>query len=122
MIERDGMTQALAKFHAARQADPDALLFREATINSAAYELLRSSRAADALALFRLNVELYPRSANAHDSLAEAFETTGDTARALATARKALELIAGDATLTDAAKDGLRTANEQRVRRFGGAS
>jgi tetratricopeptide (TPR) repeat protein len=122
MIQRDGIAQALAKFHAARQADPDAVLFREATINSTAYEMLRSTRPADALALFRLNVELYPRSANAHDSLAEAYETTGDTAQALATARKALELLPGDATLTDAAKDGLRTVNEQRVRRVGGAS
>ena len=120
MVQRDGITQAMATFHAARQSDPDAALFREASINALAYELLRGSRAADALSLFRVNVELYPRSANAHDSLAEAYESAGDSANGLVMARKALELLPNDATLTAGAKDNLRSINEQRVRRLGG--
>ena len=121
MVQRDGMTQAMAKFHAARAADPNAALFGERSINNLAYELLRGARVADALALFRTNIELYPQSANAHDSLAEAYESAGDSARALATARKALELLPSDPTLPAAAKDNLRSINEQRVRRLGGA-
>jgi tetratricopeptide (TPR) repeat protein len=120
MVQRDGAAAALSRFHAARQSDPDAPLFREATVNALAYELLRSSRAADAVALFRTNVELYPRSANAHDSLAEALEAGGNASEALANARKTLELLPGDASLEPGAKDNLRSINEQRVRRLGG--
>lgn len=50
----------------------------EPTMNLIGYRLLQSKRVADAIAAFRANVETYPQSANAHDSLAEALETSGD--------------------------------------------
>ena len=52
--------------------------FKEREMNSAAYDLLRDKRAGDAVVLFRLNTEAYPKSSNTWDSLAEAERAAGD--------------------------------------------
>jgi dienelactone hydrolase len=121
MIGRDGVQAAMAKFHLARQADPSAPLFSEATVNALGYELLRSSRVADGVVLLQANVEMFPQSANAHDSLAEGYEMLGDKARSLAASRKTLTLLPGDSSLNPGSKANLKTINEQRVQRLGGA-
>ena len=46
----------------------------------------------EAIAVFQLNVEAYPKSANPYDSLGEAFMTAGDRARAIASYQRSLEL------------------------------
>ena len=120
MIGRDGVQAAMAKFHAARQSDPSAPLFAEATVNALAYELLRSSRVADGVVLLRTNVEMYPESANAHDSLAEGYEMLGDKAQSVAAAKKTLGLLPGDSSLNAGSKASLKTINEQRIQRLGG--
>jgi len=102
----------------ARRADPEALLFREATINNLGYQLLRSGRPTDAVELFKVNVELYPRSANVYDSLSEAYEVTADSARAVEFARKTIEAVAADPTLNESARENFRRAANDRIRRL----
>jgi tetratricopeptide (TPR) repeat protein len=92
MIRGSGIQRALEQFHSARRADPDAPLFREATINGLGYQLLRGARPVDAIELFRVNVELFPQSANVYDSLAEAYMAHGDRDLAIANYKKSLEL------------------------------
>jgi len=67
-------------------------LSTESEINSLGYSLLREQRTADALTVLRLNVESYPASANAHDSLAEALLAQGKRDEAISHYEKALEL------------------------------
>jgi dienelactone hydrolase len=117
-IRRDGMQRALEQFHSARRADPDATLFREATINGLGYQLLRGARPVDAIELFRTNIELYPRSANVYDSLSEAYEVIGDSARAVEFARKTMEAVAGDTTLNDGGRENFRRMANERIRRL----
>ncbi|HWM88841.1 MAG TPA: alpha/beta hydrolase-fold protein [Kofleriaceae bacterium] len=50
----------------------------ERSLNSLGYRMLGAGRVDDAIAAFRRGVELYPESANIHDSLGEAFERKGD--------------------------------------------
>jgi hypothetical protein len=69
-----GVAGARARMTAARAADPGVRLAPEATLNALGYELLGTGRPADAIAVFRINVELYPDSANVYDSLGEALE------------------------------------------------
>ena len=45
-----------------------------------------------AIAVFRLNAAAYPRSANAYDSLGEAYKTKGDREAAIQSYEKALAL------------------------------
>lgn len=56
----------------------------ERTINTAGYSILSNLGAGAAIPVFALNVRLFPASRNALDSLAEAYEASGDVARAKA--------------------------------------
>ena len=51
-----------------------------------------AGKTADALKLFKANVDLYPADANAYDSLGEGQVTAGLTSEAIASYRKALEM------------------------------
>jgi tetratricopeptide (TPR) repeat protein len=45
-----------------------------------------------AIEIFQLNTELYPESANAYDSLGEAYMKNGDTEKAIKNYEKSIEL------------------------------
>ncbi len=64
---------------------PDSPLTSEETVNQLGYDLLAARRAELAIEAFRVNTELYPRSANTWDSLAETYLRLGkdETARGL---------------------------------------
>jgi hypothetical protein len=62
--------------------------------------------------LFRLNVEAYPTSANAHDSLADGYIANGQIA--LAAEEKCLELLPAD-TINPQFKAALRQVAEQKI-------
>jgi tetratricopeptide (TPR) repeat protein len=61
-------------------------------VNVWGYDLYGKDRTREAIALFRYNVEHWPQSWNANDSLAEGYEKLGDKAQAIAYYRKSLEL------------------------------
>ena len=44
------------------------------------------------MAIFKLNVELYPESANVYDSLGEAYMNSGNSKKAIKNYQKSLEL------------------------------
>lgn len=69
---------------------PDAV--QEPILNQVGYALLRLNRPADAVAAFKLNVEAYPHSSNAYDSLGEAFAAVGDRTRAIESYERSLAL------------------------------
>jgi predicted alpha/beta superfamily hydrolase len=73
----------------------DRLGFRvsgEREINSLGYALLGDKKIDEALATFRRNVELYPRSANGYDSLADGLEAAGRLDLAVQNVEKAVEV------------------------------
>ena len=59
-----------------------------------AYRLLGKGMVAEAVAVFQLNVEQFPESANTYDSLAVAHAASGDTILAIANYRRASALDA----------------------------
>jgi hypothetical protein len=67
----------------------------EANINSLGYALLQRKEYDKALRAFQYCIRRFPKSYNAHDSLAEAYLTTGDTANAIKYYRLADELNPG---------------------------
>ena len=87
-------------------------IFTENQMNAWGYELLNQNRLAEAVAAFELNVEFFPNSANALDSLAEGFERDGKLKQAAENYEKAYKLAEknGDANLAKTAK-----ANFERV-------
>lgn len=64
----------------------------ESQLNSLGYQLLAAKRMNDAITIFKLNAEAYPRSANAFDSLAEAYMNGGNKELAIQNYEKALQL------------------------------
>jgi tetratricopeptide (TPR) repeat protein len=58
---------------------------------------LASDRFEDAIRLFSLNVELFPQSANAYDSLGEAYMRNGQRALAIENYQRSLALDPGNA-------------------------
>lgn len=93
----DGNGAAIvARYRELRRQKPDEYDFREPELNTLGYSLLRTGRAADAIEVFKLNVEMFPKSANAHDSLGEGYAVAGIKELALANYRKSLELNPGN--------------------------
>ena len=70
--------------------------FTEIETNVLAYRLLQQGQVDEAIEVFRLNVESYPRSWNVYDSLAEGYKVRGDRERAIEYYRKSLELNPGN--------------------------
>lgn len=64
----------------------------ENDLNGWGYKLLSQKEMSKALSIFKLNTTLYPESANAHDSLGEMLEITGDYKAALLSYKKSLAL------------------------------
>jgi CubicO group peptidase (beta-lactamase class C family) len=78
-LEEQGYARAASIAAAMPQHDP----WPEQELNDWGYRLLSTGRARDALPLFQLTAAQYPDSANAHDSLAQAYLVNGDDASAL---------------------------------------
>ena len=81
---------AIKHYRETRGKSPGAL--SEARVNELAYLLLGSKKVAEAVGLFKLNVEDFPDSWNAFDSLAEAYMVGGDSELAVKYYQRSLEL------------------------------
>ncbi len=88
----DGGTDAgRARYRVLRDSvGPDA--FPEFMLNGLGYALLRREKVPEAIAVFQLVVDSFPQSANAYDSLGEAYAAAGDVDRAIANYERSLEL------------------------------
>ena len=68
----------------------------ENELNGWGYQLLSQKRFKEALSIFKMNAGMYPKSANAFDSLAEMLEAMGEQEAALLNYKKSLALDAGN--------------------------
>ena len=64
----------------------------EMVVNQKGYDLMEEKRLKEAIEIFKLNVYAFPKSANAFDSLGEAYLESGDKAAAVEHYRKSLQL------------------------------
>ncbi len=92
VIAQDGLAAATECFRELRAAEEGAFEFDEAEFNALGYRLLGAGDTAKALAVFAMNTELFPQSANAWDSLGEAYFTDRRLPEALRHYRRSLEL------------------------------
>jgi hypothetical protein len=90
-----GADSGLARYRALRAAyGADA--FPEFMLNSLGYLLLRGQKVPESIVVFRLVVDSFPDSANAYDSLGEAYAAAGDVPRAIANYERSLALNPGN--------------------------
>jgi len=80
-------------------------VFDEADFNALGYRLLQENSLEFALYVFEKNVQLYPDSSNAYDSLGEAFLKAGRKAQAIESYRKSLALDPSNANARSILKE-----------------
>jgi CubicO group peptidase (beta-lactamase class C family) len=83
---------AVAVYRDLKARDPKDEAVDENRLNSVGYGFLRDKKLAEAIAVFKLNVELYPQSWNVYDSLAEGYMNKGDNEQAILNYEKSLAL------------------------------
>jgi tetratricopeptide (TPR) repeat protein len=97
----EAMTEALLKddvalakklFRDYKNDPSNAYLDIEAPVNTLGYRLMEMKRLEQAIEVFKLNVEAFPQSANAYDSLGEAYLNAGNKELALKNYEKAVAL------------------------------
>lgn len=65
---------------------------KEGDINRVGYQLLQDGKKKEAIEVFKINAETFPKSGNVYDSLGEAYLADGDKKLAIANYKKSVEL------------------------------
>jgi CubicO group peptidase (beta-lactamase class C family) len=86
------ISEAIEGYKKIKQEHPNNVAVSEERLNNIGYGLLQQKKMAASIAVFKLNVELYPQSSNVYDSLGEAYMVNGDKELAIANYKKSLEL------------------------------
>ena len=89
-MESGGAEAAFKEFKL--QLNSSKVYFGEWEVNQVGYLFLQKGLSEEAITAFSYNVDNHPSSANAHDSLAEAYYTAGDRAMAIKHYQMSLEL------------------------------
>jgi len=92
IIKSQGLEAAVAKFHEFKKSTPEDYLFNEGSFNSLGYKLLNENKFEEAIAILKLNVETYPDSWNAYDSLGEAYMKNGNRELAILNYEKSIAM------------------------------
>jgi len=87
-----GVDEAIRQYHDLKAAAPATYDFGEGELDSLGYHLLHLNQYQEAIRIFQLNIEAYPQSGDAYDSLAEAYVDDGNKEQAIANYRKSLQL------------------------------
>jgi tetratricopeptide (TPR) repeat protein len=90
----EGEEGAIALFNEIKRGDYDSyhLFVVEGHLIALGYELLENNKTKEAIEIFKYAVSEYPESANAYDSLGEAYMKNGDRELAIESYKKCLEL------------------------------
>ncbi len=87
-----GADAALKQYRETRKTRKGEEVLSEARMNIVGYDLLRMKKHTDAIEVFQQNVADYPQSANAYDSLGEAYMENGDKELAIKNYQRSIEL------------------------------
>ena len=91
-IASSGIDQAVQQYHELKTDAPAIYRFAEDELNALGYRLIRAKKFKEAVRILQLNVEAYPQSSNAYDSLGEAYLDDGNKPLAIANYQKSLQL------------------------------
>jgi tetratricopeptide (TPR) repeat protein len=109
----DEATKAYRALYRSKADDPGVA---EQRLNRFGYSFLSQKEYAKAIAILRLNTELYATSSNTYDSLAEAYLASGDRVRALEAYQSVLKVLPKDDQTDTATKAQLRSNAEAKIK------
>ncbi|MBI2213487.1 MAG: alpha/beta fold hydrolase [Acidobacteria bacterium] len=93
IANEQGANEAIAEYLHLRKTAVHQYDFSEPQLNAVGYRLLQDKKTDEAIAIFELNIAMFPRSANARDSLAEAYARVGNTVAARREYQRALSML-----------------------------
>src|SRR5215216_2026843 len=103
-INEKGIEAGIAQYRDLKAKQASTYDFAEAELNRLGYQLLRSGKPREAIEIFKLNVEAYPKGFNTYDSLAEAYMTVNERDLAIQNYKKSLELNPNNTNATEVLK------------------
>jgi dienelactone hydrolase len=111
-----GVERARKQYDEAKSRDTNAVLIPEAETNQLGYQLLQAGNFKDAIVVFQMNIEAYPRSANVYDSLSDGYLAVGNKDEALKYAEKAIQALDKDTNATAEFKQLLRESAAKKIK------
>ena len=91
-IASSGIDAAVQQYHQLKAAPPANYNFEEAELNGLGYQLIAAKKIDEAIRVFQLNTEAYPKSGNVWDSLAEGYMDAGNKPLAISYYHKSLAI------------------------------
>jgi CubicO group peptidase (beta-lactamase class C family) len=95
-IDNEGTTNIRAFYDELKNNKPDTFNFSERQLNRLGYYYLGKEMVENAVAIFKLNVDLFPNSGNVYDSYGEALLKRGDKDMAIENYLKSVEVYPGN--------------------------
>ncbi len=110
IFDRREVATLVSVVRAAATANPPERLFPYWQIRNWAFRLRLSQRRDEALALYRLNTEVYPGRSAGHEELGNLLLESGDSASARASLSRAADVVSSDEAIPVASRDSVRAA------------
>jgi Flp pilus assembly protein TadD len=105
IVKLNGTEAALRQYSEFKKSGGGTYKVEEGTLNRLGYRLLGSGQEQDAITVFRRNVQEYPKSAHAYDSLGEAYLKMGQKDLAVRNYETSLRLDPTNQRAIDAIKE-----------------
>ena len=103
-LEKEGIDAAREEFKKLRKVEKDKYFFIESGFKNIAYQLLQQNKTNEAIEIFKMNVELFPESWDAYDSLGEAYMKAGNKELAIENYEKSLQMNPQNANASEQIK------------------
>ncbi len=88
----NGFTAAIERYRELKREEPKSWNFAQRELNMLGYQLLARDMVDEAIAIFKLNVEVYPDEYDTYDSLGEGYMAAGEMERSIANYERSLKL------------------------------
>ena len=116
--EPGGFGRVADTLDAERKKDPTSPVLEAEFVNFLGYAALNQDDAKGAVAILKINVEDHPESANAWDSVGDAYLADGQRDQARAAAEKALKLLDADKSVSDQTRQEIRESAQAKLGRL----
>lgn len=103
-IRDKGIDAGIAEYRDLKAKQAATYDFNEPELNTLGYRLMGTGKLKEAIEIFKLNVEAYPKGFNTYDSLAEAYVNNKEHELAIQNYKKSLELNPNNTSASDALK------------------
>jgi tetratricopeptide (TPR) repeat protein len=87
-----GVDKTIECYYGLKDEKEDEYNFKESQLNILGYQILQINKPKDAIEVFKINVEEFPKSFNVYDSLGEGYMMNGDTKLAIKNYKMSLKL------------------------------